>query len=97
MATWATERTTLAAALTAVFKKTGTGAYQYTQVDTDISSEANIPIGQKARHFRIEAKTVEISDLTSGKVLGRIRWKSHCILSRQSLTMRVINPRYLPT
>jgi hypothetical protein len=73
MATWATERTTLAAALTAVFKKTGTGAYQYTQVDTDISSETNIPIGQKARHFRIEAKTVEISDLTSGKVLGRYK------------------------
>jgi len=73
VATWTTERDSLASAITAVFKKTGTGAYQYTQVDTDITSETNIPIGQKARYFRIEAKTVELNDLTSGKVLGRYK------------------------
>jgi len=73
VATWATERTTLASAITAVFKKTGTGAYQYTETDKDISSETEIPITQRGRFYRIELKSAEMSDLTSGKVLGRYR------------------------
>jgi len=71
MANWTTERTSLAAALTATFKKTGTGAYQYVEVDKDISDTTNIPIGQKKRYYRIELISAEINDLTSGKVLGR--------------------------
>jgi len=71
MATWETERTNLAAALTATFKKTGTGAYQYTQVNTDIVSEGNIPIGQKGRYYRIFLLAANKEDLTSGKTIGR--------------------------
>ena len=71
MATWETERTNLAAAITATFKKTGTDAYQYTQVNTDIVSEGNIPIGQKGRYYRIFLLATNKEDLTSGKTIGR--------------------------
>lgn len=71
MATWETERTNLANAIVATFKKTGTGAYTYTQVDTDITSETNIPIGQKKRFFRIFLKGANKGDLTSGMTIGR--------------------------
>ena len=71
MATWETERSNLSAALTATFKKTGTGAYQYTEVDTDITSETNIPIGQKKRYYRIFLTGANKGDLTSGMTIGR--------------------------
>ena len=71
MATWTAERTALVNAITATFKKEGTEAYQYTQTDKDITSETNIPVGQKKRYFRVEMVDLVTEDLTSGKVLGR--------------------------
>jgi len=71
VAVWETERASLVSAIIATFKKTGTGAYQYAQIEKDISSETQIPIGQKARYFRVELVEVNLNDLTSGKVLGR--------------------------
>ena len=75
MATWTTERGLLSTAISTVFKVTGTGAYTYTEVDKDIPAEKNIPINQKKRFFRIELVGAEISELTSGKVLGRYKAK----------------------
>ena len=71
MATWETERASLVTALTNTFKKTGTGAYQYAETDKDITSETNIPVGQKKRFFRVELVDLVTEDLTSGKTIGR--------------------------
>lgn len=71
MATWLVEKAALVNAITATFKKEGTGAYQYTQIDEDISSKTNIPLNQKKRYFRVEMVDLVTEDLTSGKVLGR--------------------------
>ena len=71
MATWLVEKAALVNAITATFKKEGTGAYQYTQTDKDITSETNIPVGQKKRYFRVELVDLVTEDLTSGKTIGR--------------------------
>ena len=71
MATWLVEKAALVNAITATFKKEGTGAYQYTQIDEDINSKTNIPLNQKKRYFRVEMVDLVTEDLTSGKVLGR--------------------------
>lgn len=78
MAVWTTERTNLVNAITAIFKKTGTGAYQYTQVDTDITSETNVPINQKRRHFRVKLISANLQDMTSGSVIGRYEVELKC-------------------
>ena len=71
MATWLVEKAALVNAITATFKKEGTGAYQYTQIDEDISSKTNIPLNQKKRYFRVELTRINKQDLTSGKQIGR--------------------------
>ena len=71
MATWLVEKAALVNTITATFKKEGTGAYQYTQTDKDITSETNIPVGQKKRFFRVELVDLVTEDLTSGKTIGR--------------------------
>jgi len=71
MATWLVEKAALVNAITATFKKEGTGAYQYTQIDEDINSKTNIPLNQKKRYFRVELTRINKQDLTSGKQIGR--------------------------